>query len=169
MNVRVARLAVLIAALIALAGAGSACSGSKGGPSMNNSMVAPDPVAQSSPVVSGDILAREPLANHAKVMHILIGWKDLETHNAKAATRTKAEAEGLVRATLDQLKAGADFAEMMKSTSEDPGSASSGRAYDVAPDAQLVSEFKQLGLRLKVGETGVVESDFGFHIMKRTE
>jgi parvulin-like peptidyl-prolyl isomerase len=32
-----------------------------------------------------------------------------------------------------------------------------------------VIEFRQLGLRLKVGEIGVVESDFGFHIIKRVE
>jgi parvulin-like peptidyl-prolyl isomerase len=32
-----------------------------------------------------------------------------------------------------------------------------------------VIEFKQLGLRLKVGEVGVVQSDYGFHIIKRTE
>jgi parvulin-like peptidyl-prolyl isomerase len=53
--------------------------------------------------------------------------------------------------------------------SEDPGSADSGEAYDVAPDAQLVIEFRQLGLRLDVNEVGVVESDFGYHIIKRVE
>jgi hypothetical protein len=39
----------------------------------------------------------------------------------------------------------------------------------VTPDASLVIEFKQLGLRLQLGEVGVVESDYGFHIMKRVE
>jgi parvulin-like peptidyl-prolyl isomerase len=39
----------------------------------------------------------------------------------------------------------------------------------VRPDAQLVIEFRQLALRLRVGEIGVVESDFGFHIIKRIE
>jgi parvulin-like peptidyl-prolyl isomerase len=58
---------------------------------------------------------------------------------------------------------------LMKQHSEDPGSASSARAYAVSPDAQLVIEFKQLGLRLNVNEVGVVQSDFGFHIMKRVE
>lgn len=56
---------------------------------------------------------------------------------------------------------------MMKQYSEDPGSANNARSYKVSTDAQLVIEFKQLGMRLKVGEVGVVESDFGFHIMKR--
>jgi peptidyl-prolyl cis-trans isomerase D len=144
--------------------------GSKGGPAMNNRMNGPDPVAQSSDVVSGDILAREPVANHAQIKHILIGWKDLESaHDPRAHKRTKQEAEALVKSLLTQLEAGADFDMLMKQHSEDPGSASTGRAYPVSPDAQLVIEFKQLGLRLEVGEVGVVQSDFGFHIMKRVE
>jgi peptidyl-prolyl cis-trans isomerase D len=144
--------------------------GSKGGPAMNNRMNGPAPVAQSSDVVSGDILAREPVANHAQIKHILIGWKDLESaHDPRAQKRTKAEAEALVKSLMTQIEAGADFDMLMKEHSEDPGSASTGRAYAVSPDAQLVIEFKQLGLRLEVGEVGVVQSDFGFHIMKRVE
>lgn len=143
--------------------------GSRGGPTMGNRMNGPDPVAQASDVASADILARDPVANQAKVKHILIAWKDLDNAKGAATERTKAQAEGLVRSLMTQIKAGADFDMLMKQHSEDPGSASTGRAYDVSPDAQLVIEFKQLGLRLNVGEVGVVQSDFGFHIMKRVE
>lgn len=159
------RLAVLVLVL-------AACGpGSRGGPSMNNHMGGgAEPVGQSSDVVSADILAREPVANTAEIQHILVGWKDLEqSHDDRAKARTKAEAEALVRSLLTQIKAGADFATLMKAHSEDPGSAATGRSYPVSPDAQLVIEFKQLGLRLNVGEVGVVQSDFGFHIMKRTK
>lgn len=148
----------------------SACSGSPGGPTMKSSMNGgPEPVAQSSDVIPAEILGREPLSNTAQVKHILIGWKETETHDPRAAKRTKKDAEDQVRAVLTQIKGGADFDAMMKEWSEDPGSAGNGRAYAVAPDAQLVIEFKQLGLRLKVGEVGVVQSDYGFHIMKRVE
>ena len=137
---------------------------------MNNRMSGPAPVAQGSDVTSGDILAREPVANNAQVKHILISWKDLESANdARAQKRTKEEAEALVKSLMTQIKAGADFDMLMKQHSEDPGSASTGRSYTVAPDKQLVIEFKQLALRLNVGEVGVVQSDFGFHIMKRVE
>jgi peptidyl-prolyl cis-trans isomerase D len=142
--------------------------GSRGGPTMGNRMNGPDPVAQSSDVVSSDILAREPVANNAQVKHILISWEGVG-NDERAKGRTKAQAEALVKSLLTQIKAGADFDMLMKQHSEDPGSASSARAYPVSPDAQLVIEFKQLALRLNVGEVGVVESDFGFHIMKRTE
>ena len=144
--------------------------GSRGGPAMNNRINGPDPVAQESDVVSGDILAREPVANSAQVKHILISWKDLEGgHDERAKQRTKAQAEALVKSLMTQIKAGADFDMLMKQHSEDPGSASGARAYPVSPDAQLVIEFKQLALRLNVNEVGVVQSDFGFHIMKRIE
>jgi hypothetical protein len=144
--------------------------GVPGGPTMNNKM-AQDANPPVSPVVSADILAREPVANTANVKHILIGWKDLggDQKDPRAAKRSKKDAEDQVRALLTQIKAGADFDALMKQWSEDPGSASSGHSYPVTPDAQLVIEFKNLGLKLKVGEVGVVESDFGFHIMKRIE
>jgi hypothetical protein len=157
----------VLLALVLLAACGP---GAKGGPSMKNSMTGPEPVAQVSPVVSSDILEREPLANVAQVKHILIGWKDLDqVRDPRAGERTKQDAEKEVRSLLAQIAAGADFDALMKEHSEDGGSASTGRAYAVSPDAQLVIEFKQLGLRLKVNEVGVVQSDFGFHIIKRVE
>lgn len=156
------RLACLLFMLVA-------CSGSPGGPSMNNHLAAPEPVAQSSSVISSDILAREPVSNHAKVKHILIGWADRDGSDERAKKRTKADAEAVVKSLMTQIKAGADFDMLMKQYSEDPGSASGARAYDVSPDAQLVIEFKQLGLRLNINEVGVVQSDYGFHIIKRVE
>src|SRR5438445_3969685 len=119
-----------------------ACSGAPGGPSMHNSMTGPEATPQSQGVTSTDILSREPLTNSAQVKHILIGWDASESHSK----RTKSEAEAQIKALLAQLTGGADFDALMKQFSEDPGSASSGRPYRVSPDAQLVIEFKQLGL-----------------------
>jgi hypothetical protein len=125
-----------------------------------------------SPVVSSEILAREPIANKAVVKHILISWNDLAESfggrlDPRAAKRTKADAEAEVQAVLKQLADGADFDAVMKASSEDLGSALSARDYTVTPDAQLVIEFRQIALRLRPGEIGVCQSDFGFHIVKR--
>ncbi|HEY0255290.1 MAG TPA: peptidylprolyl isomerase [Kofleriaceae bacterium] len=149
----------------------ASCSGSPGGQTMNNSMNTqkPEPAVQDSDVITQDIIAREPVANNTQIKHILIGWAETETKDPRAAKRTKKDAEDLVRQIMTQIKGGADFDGLMKQYSEDPGSAGSGRAYPVSPDAQLVIEFKQLGTRLKVGEVGVIASDYGFHIMKRVE
>ncbi|HUS28979.1 MAG TPA: peptidylprolyl isomerase [Kofleriaceae bacterium] len=155
------RLAALVLFLVA-------CSGSPGGPNMNNRMAGPDPVAQSSDVISADILAREPVANNAKVKHVLIGWEGMDGSDERAKKRTKADAEALVNSLMTQIKAGANFEMLMKQHSEDPGSIG-GNSYDVSPDAGLVIEFKQLSLRLNVNEVGVVQTNYGFHIIKRVE
>jgi hypothetical protein len=160
---------------LALALAGACGPGSKGGPTMTSKIGGNDLPPPMSPVVSRDILEREPLANTAQAKHILIGWRDLDETtyqgriDPRAAKRDKAAAEAEVKSLVEQLGGGADFDALMKAHSEDPGSASTGRAYEVRPDSQLVIEFRQLSLRLKVGEIGVVESDFGFHIIKRLE
>ena len=128
----------------------------------------------STTVVSDDILAREPVANTAQVKHILISWADLAEafsghQDERASKRTMAEAETQVKSLVTQIKAGADFDQLMKQWSEDKGSAQNGRPFTVTPDAQLVIEFRQLSLRLNPGEVGVCQSDFGFHIIKRIE
>ncbi|HUQ08411.1 MAG TPA: peptidylprolyl isomerase [Kofleriaceae bacterium] len=155
--------------VLALAGALGAC-GPTGmsGPSMNNHMGSSAATA-SDTVESTEILDREPRANNTKVKHILISWKDKKASDERGQARTKRDAEGEVRSLMKQITAGADFDTLMKAHSEDPGSAATAEAYDVSPDAQLVIEFRQLGLRLDVNEVGVVETDFGYHIIKRVE
>ena len=165
------RLSLSFALLVAACGPGS-----KGGPSMNNHVTTEPAVSTggTSPVVSAEILTREPLANTAQVKHILISWADLADNfqghiDPRAAKRTKADAEEVVKSLLKQIEGGGDFDALMKAISEDRGSAASGRPFTVTPDAQLVIEFRQLSLRLKIGEVGVCQSDYGFHILKRFE
>src|SRR5258706_15023432 len=110
-----------------------ACSGAPGGPTMSNSMSGgPEATAQSSSVVTADILAREAQANATGVKHILIGWKkatDDGHGDPRAAKRTKQDAEEQVRTLMTQLKAGADLDVLMKQWAEDPGSASARHVY----------------------------------------
>ncbi|HSS00496.1 MAG TPA: peptidylprolyl isomerase, partial [Kofleriaceae bacterium] len=132
--------------------------------------VAPPPP---DPLASNDILARPPEAGPVKVQHVLIGWKDTPAAKSgrgdpKAMKREKAEADKLAKEVLDKARAkGADMAKLMKEYSEDPGSKDSARVYDVSADAPLVEPFKDMALRLKENEVGMVKSPFGWHIMKR--
>ena len=164
---RMKRLAILVVLGLAACGPGS-----PGGPTIGK--LGGDQQPPLSPVVSKDILDREPIANAAQVKHILISWKDLGDafgghQDPRAQKRGKAEAEQQIKSLLDQLKAGAEFDAVMKTNSEDLGSAASGRPFKVTPDAQLVIEFRQLALRLKLNEIGVCQSDYGFHIIKRIQ
>ncbi|HVK88918.1 MAG TPA: peptidylprolyl isomerase [Kofleriaceae bacterium] len=161
------RLSIVLALGIAACGPGV-----KGGPTMNNKMGTQEYKAPSSPVVSEDILEREPVANTAGVKHILISWEDLGDafggrQDPRAQKRTMKEAEAEVKSLVGQLKAGGDFEQLMKEHSEDAGSAATNHVFTVTPDAQLVIEFRQLALRLNPGEMGVCQSEFGFHIIKR--
>ena len=130
--------------------------------------------APKSPVVSADILARDPMANQVEVKHILIGWKtsgrDGKQADDRAKTREKVEAEAIVKTILAKLKEGADFVALMKEFSEDPGSAKNGMSYDIKYDnIDFETNFRMLSIRLHVDEIGVTESEFGFHIIKRIQ
>lgn len=93
--------------------------------------------------------------------HILIQAKASDTAEVKAAARKKAE--GL----QTQIKSGGDFAKLAKESSDDPGSKDAGGALPWLGRGQTVPPFEQAALALKPGEvSGVVESPFGFHIIK---
>lgn len=78
---------------------------------------------------------------------------------------SKEEAEEL----LAQLKNGADFAELAKEHSKD-GSAAQGGDLNFFGKGQMVPPFEEAAFALDVGEiSDVVESQFGFHIIKVTD
>ncbi len=77
---------------------------------------------------------------------------------------SKAEAEKV----LERLKAGADFAKTAGEVSTDPVSASRGGEIGPFRKGDLVPEFEQAVFPLKVnGMSGIVETQFGFHIIKK--
>ncbi len=106
----------------------------------------------------------EPKPARTKVSHILIGFKG--SLPGRPIERTKEEARKLAVDVAHQArKQGADFDALMKAHSQDPGPGT----YEVTPAAGLVPPFKQLGLSLSVGNVDIVETQFGFHVMKRVE
>jgi parvulin-like peptidyl-prolyl isomerase len=131
--------------------------------------IAPPPPPAPDSLESADILKREPTTQKAKVKHILLGWAEVHADDERGKKRDRAALEKLVKDTVAKLKKGDKIEPLMTELSEDPGSAKSGTSYDVTPDAGLVPPFKNLSLRLKVGEVGVVKTDFGIHIIQRTE
>jgi parvulin-like peptidyl-prolyl isomerase len=120
---------------------------------------------------SADVLSRQPVTQKSKVKHILLSFDKTggDRQDPRGKARTRAQLDALVKKTVDALKAKGKIEPLMAELSEDPGSAKSGTTYDVSPDAGLVGPFKALGLRLNVGEVGVVKTVFGFHIIQRTE
>jgi peptidyl-prolyl cis-trans isomerase C len=98
-----------------------------------------------------------------RASHILIQVAKDATPADKAAAKAKAEA------ILKQIKGGADFAALAKADSQDPGSAKNGGDLGFFEKGEMVPAFEQAAFALQVGQvSGVVESPFGFHIIKVT-
>ena len=95
-----------------------------------------------------------------RASHILLntGGKD------EAAVRKQAEE------LLAKIKGGADFAELAKKYSEDPGSKEKGGDLDFFPRGQMVPEFEASAFALKPGEVSdLIKTQYGFHIIKVVE
>lgn len=98
-----------------------------------------------------------------RARHILIKTVDRPASDIPALQK---KAEDL----LKQLKGGADFAELAKKNSEDPGSAVKGGDLDWITRGQTVPEFEQAAFSLKPRElSGVIKTQYGFHIIQVLE
>ncbi|MCL5031335.1 MAG: peptidylprolyl isomerase [Bacteroidetes bacterium] len=88
----------------------------------------------------------------------------------KATEKMKEKYKEKAEAILDSLKHGADFAEMAKKYSEDPGSAAAGGDLGWVGKGVFYPEFEAAAFALKPGElSDVVESPVGFHIIQMIE
>lgn len=77
--------------------------------------------------------------------------------------KIRARAEEL----LKQLRAGAEFAELAKKNSEDPGSAEKGGDLGWIVRGQTVKAFEDTAFSLKPKElSGVISTEYGFHILQ---
>lgn len=71
---------------------------------------------------------------------------------------------------LAKIRRGADFGALARANSQDPGSAGKGGELDVFNRGQMVKQFEDAAFALRPGEvTGVVETPFGFHVIKLLE
>ncbi len=100
--------------------------------------------------------------------HILIGFKGGPN---PASTRTKEEAQTKANELLQQVQSNPNsFAFVAKENSEDPGSAQKGGELGwVTENSPLVKEYLDFIQNNSVGTTGIVESQFGFHIINVEE
>ena len=99
-----------------------------------------------------------------RASHILIKAEASASADEKKAARAKAEQ------LLAQLqKNPAQFAELARKNSDDPGSGANGGDLDFFARGDMVKPFEDAAYGLKPGQiSGLVESEFGFHIIQLT-
>jgi len=99
-----------------------------------------------------------------KVYDDAIGQMKKETE--VRARHILVETEDEAKAVVAELKKGADFAELAKSKSKDPGSADGGDLGYFTKD-QMVPEFSEVAFKLDKGQlSDPVKSQFGWHVIK---
>ncbi len=116
---------------------------------------APTPPAQEEPKVGAS--------------HVLIQYKG-SMRAGPTVTRTKDEAKKLAGEVMGKAKKGQDFAGLAKQYSDEPGAKDRAGALGKFSKGMMVKPFADAAFALKPGEiSGIVETDFGFHVIKRTE
>lgn len=115
----------------------------------------------------------KPLAN---VQHILVkftgGTKDTTTGTTTYSEAEKKAAKDKAQAILDEFLKGekqdsAAFAKLASTKSEDTGSKATGGLIEgIYRDSNYVQSFKDWALdNRKPGDTGIIESEYGYHVM----
>ncbi|MGA9584156.1 MAG: peptidylprolyl isomerase [Terracidiphilus sp.] len=99
----------------------------------------------------------------AKSRHILIQVP--QGADAKTDAAAKAKAQDI----LSQIQKGANFADLAKKYSDDPGSKDTGGELGFAQRGHMVPEFDQAIFSQKIGDTKIVKTQYGYHIVQVEE
>lgn len=105
------------------------------------------------------------MSEQVRASHILLMYAGSERSRA---TRTKEQAQQQIQQLKSQIDGGADFADLARANSDCPSSAKGGDLGNFGRK-QMVKPFEDAAFGMPVGSvSGVVETEFGYHIIKRT-
>jgi parvulin-like peptidyl-prolyl isomerase len=100
------------------------------------------------------------------VAHILVMHK-ASLRKPVGITRTKEEAKAQAEMLLNKIQNGADFGQLAGLYSDCP-SKKAGGDLGFIKKGDMVKDFEEAAFALKKGElSGIVETQFGYHIIKR--
>jgi hypothetical protein len=101
--------------------------------------------------------------------HVLVKYKGAKSADAKI-TRSREEACLRAVEARDKVRGGADFAEVVKQFSEEAGAATRDGSIGAVERKDVAKPFADAAFELSVNQVSdVVETEFGFHIILRTE
>jgi peptidyl-prolyl cis-trans isomerase NIMA-interacting 1 len=101
--------------------------------------------------------------------HVLVAYKGAKGAPPKIA-RTKADAKKRAEEALAKARKGDDFSGLVKAYSDEPGAADRLGNLGKFKREAMAKPFADAAFALKVGEVSdVVETEFGFHVIKRNQ
>ncbi len=117
----------------------------------------------------------EPRDDHAgeptmiRAQHLVVMHRDSKGA-PPTMTRSRDEARARAEEALERIKKGEDINAIIGEYSDEPGAAQRNGDLNRFSRKMMVKKFSDVAFKLKPGEvSGVVESEFGFHVIRRTE
>jgi peptidyl-prolyl cis-trans isomerase NIMA-interacting 1 len=126
----------------------------------------PAPLASASAVPSSS--SSTPPETIA-AQHVLVAWKGAKGA-PKGVTRSKPEAKKRADEVAARAKSGSDFSALVAEYTDDEGTKDRQGNLGKFNRASKVKPFADAAFALAVGETSApVESEFGYHVIKRNQ
>ncbi len=105
------------------------------------------------------------MPNQVSAAHILLMYSG---SMRSTASREKSEAIELINSLKSKIIEGEDFADLAKNHSDCPSAQEGGDLGTFGP-GQMVPEFENAAFNMEINDVSdVVETDFGYHLIKRT-
>lgn len=104
----------------------------------------------------------------SKASHILISWEGTQVPNKKEK-RTKEQAQAKATELLAQAQANPGTFFMLAMTNSDDSSAQQGGDLGYFAPGQMVKPFNDFVFNNPIGKIGLVETEFGYHIINVTD
>ncbi|MCA9596388.1 MAG: peptidylprolyl isomerase [Myxococcales bacterium] len=105
------------------------------------------------------------MSDSVRASHILLMYAGSAR---STATRSKDQALAEIQKLKTDIDGGADFADLARQHSDCPSGKSGGDLGSFGR-GQMVKAFEDSAFGMSVGQTsGVVETDFGYHLIRRT-
>lgn len=153
----------------------SGCDDKKTAPSASTSSTSsavasapPSASASVAPSASAAPSAPKPVPDAIAAQHVLVAYKGAKGA-AKTVTRSKADAKKRAEEVVAKAKT-TDFGALVAEYSDDPGSKERMGSVGKFTREKMTKPFSDAAFALAVDEvSGVVESDFGFHVIKRNQ
>jgi hypothetical protein len=131
--------------------------------------VAPPPAPSVAPSVSAVPSAAATAPDTIIAQHVLVIYKGAK-RAPKTITRSKADAKARAGEALAKVKGGATFEDVVKDYSDDAGSVDRMGSLGKFHRDDMDPAFSAAAFALQPGQVSdVVETPFGFHIIKRTQ